>query len=153
LADGLIMATLYTTEILRLATQIPHLGRLPAQQDGPHGSADLRAPICGSRMIVDVILSPRGQVTSIGIEPHACALGQASAALMGRQAIGITASEVAALRAQLQGFLLGESDAPDFAIFGAARTHTARHGAILLPFDALAEAMAAALLSTDEIRL
>ena len=41
-----------------------------------------RSPICGSRVTVDVNLDAEGRVAEIGMLVRACALGQASAALL-----------------------------------------------------------------------
>jgi len=81
---GMATATLYTRDILRLAASIPHVGRLAAAD----GSAEKRAPLCGSSIIVDVILDDEGRIAALGQEVRACAFGQASAALMGAHAIG-----------------------------------------------------------------
>lgn len=135
------MTSLYTTDILRLATEIPHLGRL----DQPGGTAEVRSPVCGSRIIIDVRLSEDGRLAEMAMTINACALGQASAALMGRHAIGLDASEITAARDALHGYLTGESDQIDFwpgvNIFAAARDYPARHAAIKLPFDAMVAAM------------
>jgi NifU-like protein involved in Fe-S cluster formation len=135
------MTTLYTTDILRLATEIPHLGRLVQ----PGGSAEVRSPVCGSRIIIDVRLGEDGRLAEMAMTINACALGQASAALMGRHAIGLANSEIAAARDALHRYLTGVSDQIDFwpgvNIFAAARDYPARHAAIRLPFDAMVAAM------------
>ena len=71
-------ATLYNRDILRLAASIPHQRRL----DAPQASVERRSPVCGSRVVVDVVLDDDGRVAALGQEVKACALGQASAALM-----------------------------------------------------------------------
>ena len=93
---------LYSRDILRLAASIPHLGRL----DGGV-SVEKRSPVCGSRVTVDVVLDDGGRVAALGQEVHACALGQASAALMGAHAIGRNAAELAAARDALAAWLAG----------------------------------------------
>ena len=131
---------LYTRDILRLATSIPHLGRLEA----PDGSAERRSAVCGSRVIVDVRMDEAGQVTELGQEVQACALGQASAALMGRSAVGRTPAELAAARDGLAVWLRGDSDSPGdwpgLDALAVARAYPARHAAILIPFEAVADA-------------
>ena len=133
-------APLYTRDILRLAASIPHLGRLADAQ----ASAERRAPVCGSRVTVDLALDETGRVAVLGQEVNACALGQASAAVMGRHVIGRTRMEIAAARDALAAFLAGERDDPGdwpgIGALAAARDYPARHGAILLPFEAAAEA-------------
>jgi NifU-like protein involved in Fe-S cluster formation len=136
--------TLYTRDILRLAASVPHVGRL----EGADGSSEKRAPVCGSTIAVDVILDDVGRIAALGQEVRACAFGQASAALMGAQAIGRRAAELAAAHAALAAYLAGTradpGDWPGLDIFADARRLSARHGAILLPFAAAAEAAARA---------
>lgn len=137
-------APLYNTHILRLAASIPHEGRLSE----PHASAEKRSPVCGSRVTVDVHMGD-GRIAALGQEVSACALGQASAALMGAHAVGRTAADLATARTALADYLAGGREDPGgwpgLDIFAAARSHRSRHAAILLPFDAVAEAAAKAV--------
>ena len=141
---GLVTAPLYTRDILRLAAAIPHLGRLP----GAEASVEKRAPVCGSSIIVDVALDGEGRLAALGQEVKACAFGQASAALMGAHASGRSPAELADARDALVAWLAGINETPGawpgLEILAPARRLTARHGAILLPFQAVAEAAALA---------
>ncbi len=138
---------LYNTEILRLAASVPHTGRLVE----PHASVVRVSPICGSRVTVDVDVDSDGRVSRFGQEVRACALGQASAALLGNGVVGRSAGELAAAYAALAGFLRGTSDTPGdwpgLDVLGPARPHKARHASILLAFDAAATAAAEAVVS------
>ena len=131
---------LYTTEILRLAASTGSFARLV----DPSGTSEKRSPICGSRVTVDVALGGDGRVVATGMEVRACALGQASAALLERSALGKSVAELELARDGLRAWLSGGTDlAPDWPgldIFEPARAHSARHPAILLAFDAVAEA-------------
>lgn len=133
-------AALYNSTILRLAASIPHDARLPNAQ----GSAERRSPVCGSRVTVDVALDEQGRVAALGQEVRACALGQASASLMGAHALGRSAQELAEARDALTAFLAGERDDPGdwpgLDIFVPARAYPARHPSIRLAFEAVAEA-------------
>jgi NifU-like protein involved in Fe-S cluster formation len=135
-------AALYNTSILRLAASIPHDARLPHAQ----GTAEKRSPVCGSRVTVDVMLDGEGRIAALGQEVRACALGQASASLMGAHAIGRSAEELAEARDAVTAFLAGERDDPGdwpgLDIFGPARDYPARHPSIRLAFEAVAEAVA-----------
>jgi NifU-like protein involved in Fe-S cluster formation len=139
-----VTTALYNRDILRLAASIPHLGRL----DSPQGSVDRRAPLCGSRVAVDIVLDAEGRVAALGQEVKACALGQASAALMAASALGRAPPELAAARDALAAFLAGgrddPGDWPGLDVFAGARPFTARHPSILLAFEAAAEAAAIA---------
>ena len=133
-------ASLYNTQILKLATSIPHHARLAHAQ----GTSERRSPICGSRVTVDVILDADGRVAELGQEVRACALGQASAALMGAYAIGRSLPELADARDSLAAYLTGAGDHPGswpgLDIFEPARAHSARHASIRLAFEAVTEA-------------
>ena len=133
-------SALYNRDILRLAASIPHQQRLAA----PQASVEKSSPICGSRVTVDLVVDAQGRVAALGQEVRACALGQASAALMGAHAIGRSVEELAGARDALAAFLAGgrddPGDWPGLEILAAARPFTARHPSILLAFEAATEA-------------
>ncbi len=135
---------LYNTRILRLAAAIPHQARLAL----PQASVQKHSPICGSRVTVDVVMA-HGKVAQFGQEVRACALGQASASILGAHVIGRTADELAQTVDALRAFLQSGGDAPsgvyaELELFGPAIPHRARHASILLSFEAAAEAAAKA---------
>lgn len=136
-------APLYNAELLRLATGNPYEERLT----DPMGSVERRSPICGSRIAVDVDLDEAGRVAAIGMQVSACAYGQASATLLARGAIGRSQQELVATRDAIALWLTGEGAMPDWpglAALAAVVPHRARHGAVRLPFEAAADAVAAA---------
>jgi NifU-like protein involved in Fe-S cluster formation len=85
-----------------------------------------------------------GKLAALGLDVKACALGQASAALMAAQAIGMSADELTDARDKLTAYLAGQSDDLDFwpglAVLAPARGYPARHASIRLGFEAIAEA-------------
>lgn len=133
---------LYTRAILRLAVSIPHQQRL----DNPDGTAELRSKTCGSKVAADVMLTDSGRLKDLGFEISACALGQASAAILGAQAIGKSAADIGSARSNLAAFLDGSIETPgewpDIDNLAAAQGHKGRHAAILLPYDAVIAALA-----------
>ena len=135
-------AALYNSTILRLAASIPHDARLPHAQ----GTSEHRSPVCGSRVTVDVVLDKQGRIAALGQEVRACALGQASASLMGAHAVGRSIEELAGARDALAAFLAHERDDPGdwpgLEIFVPARDYPARHPSIRLAFEAVAQAVA-----------
>jgi NifU-like protein involved in Fe-S cluster formation len=136
-------APLYTTEILRLAASLSEAHEL--QRDDGH--AELRSPTCGSRIVLAVQLDGEGRVEGLSQHVHACAFGQASAALLERGAIGRNREEVSVALAQLSDWLGGTEVSPDWpglTALAPARSRKSRHGAIMLPFRALIAAMEAA---------
>ena len=130
---------LYNTAILRLAAT-PAAPRLV----DPQASVVRVSPVCGSRVTVDLDLDSEGRVLRFGQEVRACALGQASAALLGQHVVGRSADELTEARTGLAAFLKGDADTPGdwpgLDIFAPARPHKARHASILLGFDAAAAA-------------
>jgi NifU-like protein involved in Fe-S cluster formation len=135
---------LYSTRILALAADIPHLGRLP----GAAGSATRRSPQCGSTVTVDVTLAD-GRIDQFAQEVRACALGQASAAIAGAVLPGRSRAEVEAARDQLAAMLGQGGPVPaapfqGYEVLTPAREFRNRHASILLVLQAAAEAMAAA---------
>jgi len=135
---------LYTTEILRLAATL----REPCELAREHGKAELRSPTCGSRISVSVELDDDRRVRMISQQVHACAFGQASAALIQQHAIGRAHDEVAEALVTISRWLAEEQDEagdwPGVAVLEPARPRKGRHGAILLPFRALLAAIESA---------
>lgn len=139
------MAPLYTTDILRLAASVAQWPPL----DDAQGEAERRSPTCGSRVNVGVRVDGGGRVAAVGLTVNACALGQASSAVLAEQAAGLDSAAIAAARDTLRAYLSGTGDdLPDWRgmdHLSRARPHAARHASILLPFDALLGAIEAAL--------
>lgn len=135
---------LYTTEILRLAASLSE----PRDLEREDGRAELRSPTCGSRIALIVQLDDDRRVAAISQQVHACAFGQASAALIERHARGRDHNEIAETLVGLSRWLSdGQNDAcawPDIEVLAPARQRKSRHGAILLPFRALLAAIEAA---------
>lgn len=136
-------APLYTIEILRLAASLAEPRSL-ARQDG---RAEARSPTCGSRVSMAVQLDPDGRVEAVSQVVHACAFGQASAALLERGGPGRNREEAKLALKQLGDWLGGADQTPDWPGIDAlapARSRKSRHGAILLPFRALLAAIESA---------
>ncbi|KQN06399.1 MULTISPECIES: iron-sulfur cluster assembly scaffold protein [unclassified Sphingomonas] len=133
------MTALYNTEILRLAADTARSVRLAE----PHASVEKRSPVCGSRVTVDIALGPDDRVAEVGMLVRACALGQASSALLAQHIVGRSPRELADARDALTAWLAGEGAAPDWpglTLFEPARPHSARHASIRLAFEAAAQA-------------
>ena len=131
---------LYSTKILALAAEIPHLGRL----EGPQASVKKRSPLCGSTVTVDLDVVD-GRVARFAQEVKACALGQASAAVLGEAVIGRTPEELEATARALEAMLKHDGPVPPAPFDGyeallPAREFKNRHASILLSVQAAAEA-------------
>lgn len=131
---------LYSQRILALAADIPRTDPLP----GATHHATRRAPLCGSTVTVALELA-EGRISGFSQQVHACALGQASAAIFGAQVIGRSEDEIATLRDQLAAMLKGGPvpGAPfgDYEVLTAARDYPNRHASILLAPEATLEAL------------
>lgn len=133
---------IYNTEVLRLAAHISRIDPLRK----PDAEAELRSPLCGSTIAVQICVAD-GRITDYAQEVKACALGQAAASVMAAQVIGKDAAEIAAVRAVVEAMLKSGGAPPDgdwraLAALQPAKDAKARHGAILLPLDAVLKALA-----------
>ena len=130
-------SALYNRDILRLATALEAGDRL----QNPDGTAECRSPICGSRIAADVNLTKDGIIAEIALRANACALGQASAAILRSNAVGEDIAAIANIRDVIEMALKKQGEMPqiwhDLAILTPAREYPSRHAAILLPYDAL----------------
>ena len=131
---------LYRRELLRLAADAVGAGRL----ETPHGSATVHNPACGDRVTVDVTLE-HGRIAALKHHAQACVLTQASAAVLGAEAVGLDRSGLSALRDSVVAMLDGgAAPRPPFAAYGAfegVAEHKGRHICVLLPLDAALEAI------------
>ena len=88
------------------------------------------------------------RVRMISQRVHACAFGQASAALVQQHAIGRAHDEVSDALVMISRWLAQEQDEagdwPGLEALAPARPRKGRHGAILLPFRALLAAIESA---------
>ena len=143
MSDGDLIQ-LYSKRILALAADIPHAEPLEAAM----GAAKKRSPLCGSTVAVQLDVED-GRVSRFGQDVKACALGQASAAVLGAVVIGLSRDEIAAGREALRAMLKdgAEPPAPPFdglAVLAPARDYKNRHASILLAWDATLAAFEAA---------
>jgi NifU-like protein involved in Fe-S cluster formation len=132
---------IYNTRILEFAGNIPRIGRL-ADADA---SAKAHSRLCGSTVTVDVKMAD-GRVSDFAHEVKACALGQASSAIMARTIIGSTPDELRDLRRVMQKMLKEEGPPPDgrwadLRFLEPVRDYKARHASTLLTFDAVVDAV------------
>ena len=137
MASDTDLIKLYSTRILGLAADIPHAQRLAA----PDGSGHERSPLCGSTVTVDVTLTAEGKIDTFGQDVKACALGQASAAVLGKVVVGLDRDALARGRDELKALLKSEGPVPtapfqDLEVLTPARDFKNRHASIMLPFEA-----------------
>lgn len=138
------LVKLYSGRILALAADIPLTGRLQAAE----GTARRRSPLCGSTVTVDLALDG-DRVSAFAQDVRACALGQASAAVLGRVVLGRSAAELATARDELRAMLTAGGPVPaapfdGYEVLRAARDYRNRHASILLALEATCDAVEAA---------
>jgi NifU-like protein involved in Fe-S cluster formation len=85
-------------------------------------------------------------VTAFAHEVKACALGQASSSIMGRNIIGATIAELREVRDAASRLLKANGEPPrgkweDLKFLEPLRDYKARHASILLTFDAVVDAL------------
>ncbi len=132
---------LYSAKLLKLAANLPRLGRL-AQ---PDASVEKIAKLCGSRVLVDVVVDG-DRVADFAQEVKACALGQASASVLGSQVIGASLNELEVAREQFRAMLKTGGPPPDgrfsdLEMLAPVKDYPARHASTLLAFEAVTEAV------------
>ncbi|MFV0292447.1 MAG: iron-sulfur cluster assembly scaffold protein [Paracoccus sp. (in: a-proteobacteria)] len=138
------MMQLYSKRILALAADIPHLGKISDAQ----GSAMKRSPQCGS-MVTAHVRMENGRISGFGQEVRACALGQASAGVLGQGVMGASRDEIAKGTEQLAAMLKGNGPVPDepwqgLEVLMPAQDYPNRHASIMLSWQAVLEAIDAA---------
>lgn len=136
---------LYSAKLLKLAANMPRAGRLA----DPDASSEKVSKLCGSRVIVDVRVED-GRVVDFAQDVKACALGQASAAVLGAHVIGADLLELEAARDAFRSMLKTDGPPPegrfaDLALLAVVKDYPARHTSTLLAFEAVAEAVAQAV--------
>lgn len=133
-------AKLYSPALLGLTTE---LARFPLDDSLPL-RAEARSRSCGSVITVGLALGPAQEIARIGMQVSACAIGQASAALLAQSALGTASAHMVQTTSQLEAWLAGEGPLPDWpgiAVLTPALGHPGRHGALLLPWTAACSAL------------
>ncbi|WP_428661563.1 iron-sulfur cluster assembly scaffold protein [Reyranella sp.] len=130
---------LYQTRIVALAKSKTGAGRLAA----PTKSARRDNPLCGDRVTIDVKLDDTGRIAEIAHQVRGCLLCQASAAALASIAVGRDAAGITELRHDAEravGREAGKAHEP-FDAFEPVAAHKSRQECVLLPFEALKDAL------------
>jgi NifU-like protein involved in Fe-S cluster formation len=138
----IMLNDVYNKRILELAAHIGRTGRLPK----PDATAVAHSKLCGSKVTVDIAMDG-DRVVDFAHEVKACALGQASSAIMALHVVGSTSSELRDVRETARRMLKEGGDPPDgkwsdLAVLQPVRDYKARHASTLLTFDAVVDAIA-----------
>lgn len=134
---------LYAKDLLRLAAAAVGAGRLSPFDAEGHA----HNPTCGDRVAVTLRLDAGGHIAGIAHETQACVLAQASASILGAHLKGADAASVKDLREHVAAMLKnGAAPSAPFADYGklaGAATYRNRHTCVLLPIDAVLDALKA----------
>lgn len=143
--------SVYNAKILDYAGNIGSIGHL----EDADGSAKAHSKLCGSTVVVDVNVS-NGLVSDFAQDVKACALGQASAAILAKNVRGCSLDELETARAQLGAMLKDDGPPPngkfsELQFLEPVRAYRARHASTMLAFDAVVSAMQQALDKQSEL--
>jgi NifU-like protein involved in Fe-S cluster formation len=129
---------LYRKALLRLAADATGAGHLPS----PHASATAANPACGDRVTVEVAFE-EGRIAALAHDTQACILTQASAAILGMAAPGMDPAALAALEDGVRAMLKDGAPPPrpEYEAFDGTAAVPGRHICVLLPFQALRQAL------------
>jgi NifU-like protein involved in Fe-S cluster formation len=132
---------LYHQAILDLAKQAGRTARL----EGAVASVTVDNPLCGDRVTVDLDLAD-GRVRAVGHKVRGCLLCQAAAAAIAARAPGETPAALRGVAAKLDLAIRRNPAAteglwPELGAFAPVHAHKSRHDCVLLPFEALTEAL------------
>lgn len=131
--------SLYNKDILSLAASLKH-----QRLDDYHGQAHKVSRLCGSEVEIDIQVKDE-KITAYALRVKACALGQASAAILQEDIIGCRLEELKSARNGLT-IMFKTGHLPDLKRFrklillADAKEYPARHTSIGLAFDAAIEA-------------
>lgn len=136
--------TLYNTDILGLAAGLKN-----ERLENPDGTARKVSKLCGSWLEIDVSVKD-GSVSDCALRVQACALGQASAAILYEHIIGASYDDIKAARDAFYEMLKSGGEPPrgrfeKLALLSGVKEYPARHTSTMLAFDAALAAMEAAL--------
>lgn len=132
----------YNSKLLELAGNIGSTQRL----SDPQATAKRHSKLCGSTVSVDVNVGSDGTVVAYGQDVKACALGQASAAIMANAIHGASMEELRTGRDQAYAMLKEDGPPPtgrfaDMEFLQPVKDYKARHASTLLVFDAVCDAL------------
>ena len=141
---------LYNTDILSLSSTLEN-----SELASPDGTARKVSKLCGSWLEIDLIIEA-DKVSDCALRLQACALGQASAAILKEAIIGSTLEELRDARDGLRAMLKEGGKPPlgrfeKLALLAGVAKYPARHTSTLLAFDAAVAAFETALTNKEAL--
>lgn len=132
---------LYSKDLLRLAADAHGAGKLAA----PNASGHAFNPACGDKVTVELLLAG-GKIMQMAHETKACVLAQASSSILGQALRNVPGFEVEQLR-ELVSVMLDKADSPPdvpfdaYGVFKGVLEYPSRHRCVLLPIEAVLDAL------------
>jgi NifU-like protein involved in Fe-S cluster formation len=131
---------LYNTDILALSATLRN-----ERLDAPDGTSRKVSKLCGSWVEIDVVVE-EARVAKAALRVQACALGQASAAILKESIEGASLDELKNARDALRDMLKADGEPPTgrfekLALLKDVKAYPARHTSTLLAFEAAVEAV------------
>jgi nitrogen fixation NifU-like protein len=123
-----------------------HAGRARGRLQSPDRTITLDNPLCGDRVTLDLRIAG-GRVADVGHLVRGCLLCEAAAETIAAQAPGKTKVQLDDATAAVSAILLEGAAAPSgewssLGIFAPVHGVKSRRNCVLLPFEALAKALA-----------
>jgi NifU-like protein involved in Fe-S cluster formation len=131
----------YNAKILEFAGNISRIGELK----NAGATVTVYSKLCGSKITVWLSLVD-GKVSDFSHDVKACALGQATSAIMAEHVIGSTTIELRQLRNDMSDMLRDSGTPPvgrfeDLKYLEPVKDYRARHASTMLTFDAVVKAI------------
>lgn len=136
------MNDLYSDQLLEQACTLPK----PTHLEAPMASATKYSRVCGSTVSVELDVE-NGLVSQFALTVKACALGQASSAIVAKHIIGERTEVLRSIREAMWAMLRGEKPLPpfegweDLSQLEPIRAYKARHVSTMLIFDAVVDCL------------
>ena len=102
-------------------------------------------PLCGDQITVELRMED-GVIQSMAVQVRGCVLCKASSSLLAELAESLTLDKIKMIRHDLESLLRSADDFPPgfpegLSMFLPVRAHKSRHSCVLLPYDAVINAM------------
>jgi nitrogen fixation NifU-like protein len=102
-------------------------------------------PLCGDQITVELAMEDR-IIKSMAVQVRGCVLCKASGCYLAKLAKGLTLDKIKMIRHDLENILKSADDFPPelpegLRMFLPVRYHKSRHSCVLLPYDAVINAM------------
>ena len=132
---------IYQDQIIEWSKKTDHTAWLK----NAHCKATASNPLCGDRISVELELA--GEVIkSMAYQVRGCLLCKASSSILAERASGMGFDELKNMSSRLDGALKALSDDPEsfpegYGLFFPVRLHKSRHSCVMLPFEAVIQAV------------